>query len=53
MTIDARTLATALAVLEWIKTLPQTEQPFDYMALLDARIALTIALKSIHFEVKE
>jgi len=54
--IDARTLATALAILEWSKTIPPSAQhqpPLDYSVILDARIALRIALESLKFEVKK
>jgi hypothetical protein len=55
-TIDARTLATALAILEWTKTIPPSAQhqpPLDYSVILDARIALRLALESLQFEVKK
>jgi hypothetical protein len=54
--IDARTLATALAILEWSKTIPPSAQhqpPLDYSVILDARIALRLALESLKFEVKK
>jgi hypothetical protein len=54
--IDARTLATALAMLEWTKTIPPSAQhqpPLDYSVILDARIALRLALESLKFEVKK
>ena len=54
--IDARTLATALAVLEWTKTIPPSAShrpPLDYSTILDARIALKHALASIEFKVQE
>jgi hypothetical protein len=54
--IDARTLATALAILEWTKTIPPSAQhqpPLDYSVILDARIALRLALESLQFEVKK
>jgi hypothetical protein len=54
--IDARTLATALAILEWTKTIPPSAQhqpPLDYSVILDARIALRLALESLKFEVKK
>jgi hypothetical protein len=55
-TIDARTLATALAVLEWTKTIAPSapnQPPMDYVAILDARVKLAAALKAIQFEVKK
>jgi hypothetical protein len=55
-TIDARTLATALAVLEWTKTIPPSaphQPPVDYSTILDARLALQYALQSVHFEVRK
>jgi hypothetical protein len=55
-TIDARTLATALAILEWSKTIPPSAQhqpPLDYSVILDARIALRLALESLKFEAKK
>jgi hypothetical protein len=54
--IDARTLATALAILEWTKSIPPSAQhqpPLDYSVILDARIALRLALESLKFEVKK
>jgi hypothetical protein len=54
--IDARTLATALAVLEWTKTIPPSaphQPPLDYGTILDARIALKHALASIEFEARK
>jgi hypothetical protein len=54
--IDARTLATALAMLEWTKTIPPSAQhqpPLDYSVILDARIALRLALTSIEFEARK
>ena len=55
-TIDARTLATALAVLEWTKSIPPSAQhqpPLDYSTILDARLSLKYALESLKFEVKK
>lgn len=55
-TIDARTLSTALAVLEWTKTLPPSaphQPPVDYSTILDARLALQYALQSVQFEIKK
>jgi hypothetical protein len=51
--IDARTLATALAVLEWTKTIPPSapQLPLDYSTILDARLSLKYALESLKFEV--
>jgi hypothetical protein len=54
--IDARTLATALAVLEWTKTIPPSAQhqpPLDYSTILDARLSLGYALKTLQFEVRK
>jgi hypothetical protein len=54
--IDARTLATALAVLEWTKTIPPSAQhqpPLDYSTILDARLSLKYALESLKFEVQK
>ena len=54
--IDARTLATALAMLEWTKTIPPSAQhqpPLDYSVILDARIALRLALESLKFEARK
>ena len=54
--IDARTLATALAVLEWTKTIPpsaQNQPPLNYSTILDARLSLKYALESLQFEVKK
>lgn len=55
-TIDARTLATALAMLEWTKTIPPSaphQPPLDYSTILDARIALRLALESLKFEARK
>jgi len=55
-TIDARTLATALAVLEWTKSIPPSadlQPPLDYSTILDARLSLKYALESLKFEVKK
>jgi hypothetical protein len=55
-TIDARTLATALAVLEWTRTIPPSAQhqpPLDYSTILDARLSLKYALESLKFEVQK
>jgi hypothetical protein len=54
-TIDARTLATALAVLEWTKSIsPSAPQPpLDYSTILDARIAIRLALESLKFEIQK
>jgi hypothetical protein len=54
MTIDARTLATALAILEWTKTIPLSsphQPPLDYGDILDARLDIKHALRSLTFEV--
>jgi hypothetical protein len=54
--IDARTLATALAVLEWTKSIPPSaphQPPLDYSVILDARIAIKMTLESLKFEVKK
>lgn len=54
--IDARTLATALAVLEWTKTIPPSAQhqpPLDYSTILDARLSLKYALESLKFEARK
>lgn len=54
--IDARTLATALAVLEWTRTIPPSaphQPPLDYSTILDARIAIRLALESLKFEVQK
>jgi hypothetical protein len=54
--IDARTLATALAVLEWTKTIPPSaphQPPVDYSTILDARLSLKLTLESLQFEVKK
>jgi hypothetical protein len=54
-TIDARTLGTALAVLDWTKSIPPSapQPPLDYSTILDARIAIRIALESLKFEIQK
>jgi hypothetical protein len=42
-------------VLEWSKTIPPSapQPPLDYSTILDARIAIKLALESLQFEVKK
>ena len=52
-TIDARTLATALAVLEWARALPPSaphQPPVPYSVLLNAGLEIQYALQKIKFE---
>ena len=50
--IDTKTLATALAVLEWADKLPFDKRcPIDLMSRVDAAINLKICLNNIKVEV--
>jgi len=50
--IDTKTLAIALAVLEWADKLPFDKRcPIDFMSRVDAAIDIKICLKNIKVEV--